>query len=250
MYIKTEYKTAMFYGHILQVKGHVSYIAANDNGEIHAFLGEPIRIAGRKIWHGSAITRIDATVSFNPDESWEDTLTYCERDGQDWMLDLKTKIAVEYARLEAGDILREKALCNVMDALPSGTLFTGGQWNAFYKHSGVVDVAGKDFLAALAVKIRQMTMRYIKAEKYECFGDDSLLIREYYGAELIIPEWTRFIAMDDDGMVWCYEAQPSISTDDDDEWTSEGMGRTKPAGWRGEKAGKKEWRDSLREVLK
>nr|DAU63210.1 MAG TPA: hypothetical protein [Caudoviricetes sp.] len=248
MYIKTNYKTAMFYGHTLQVKGHVSYIAANDNGEIHAFLGEPTRIASRKVWHGSAITRIDATVSFNPGESWEDTLTYCEEDGQDWMLSLKTKIAVEQALLLNGAILREKALHNVMDALPSGVLFTSRQWNAFYKHSGVVNVAGKDFLAALAVKIRQMAMRYIEAEKCERIEDDSLLVRDYYGAELVIPAWARFIAMDSDGPVWGYEERPDMDTDADGEWSTDGRGKVRNVGWRSNKIAGKEWRDSLREV--
>lgn len=91
------------------------------------------------------------------------------------------------------------------------------------------------------------TVGFIKAEKFVYPEDDSLLIRDYRGAGLIIPKWVRFIAMDSDGSVWGYEEQPEMSTAENGEWD----GCTAfMVGWRSPNTAKKEWRNSLREVQK
>lgn len=246
MKLSNNYKTVLYYGHILRVNKGASYLAADANGYIYAYARKPAYKDGGSDWRGEGAFRIDATVTFESDESWKDTLTYCEGKGQEWMLDLKTKIAVEYVLLQNGVILRRKALCNVLEALPFGESFTQPQWEGFRKHSGVEAVANKDFLDALEEEIKQTTHRFIEAEKRSRLRDDCLLICDYYGAELVIPEWVQFIAMDSDGSVWGYEEQPEAVMDD--EWTTGGRGRARRVGWRGAKTGKKEWRDSLREV--
>ena len=50
MEINEHFKNVLFYGRILQVKRHASYIAANADGEIFAFLGEPYCLDARKIY--------------------------------------------------------------------------------------------------------------------------------------------------------------------------------------------------------
>ena len=248
MKINEELKNVLFYGRILQVKRHASYIAANANGEITAFLGEPYCLDDRKIWHGAALTRLDAVVQFNGDESWKDTLTNCKDEGQDWMLALKTKIAVEYALLEAGAIPQQKALSNVIDSFPLGESFLNQHWDAFRKHSGVENVASKEFLNALEAVFAAPL--FIEAEKFVYPEDDSLLIRDYYGTGLIIPRWAKFIAMGNDGRVRAYEAQPEVVEGDNynGTWSTYGIGKAFIVGWRsGNTAGDK-WRNSLREV--
>ena len=191
-------------------------------------------------------------VTFDPNESWKDTLTYCGGEGQEWMLAFKTRIAVEYARLEAGDILKEKALCNVMEALPFGTLLNAEQWAGFRKHSGVDTVASEDFLVALAARVKSATKLFIGVEKSAYLEDNSLLVRNYYGSELVIPEWAKFIGMDSNGRVWVYEEQPEVDLNSDSGgvWTTCNRSRACDVGWRSENTANKEWHDSLREVQK
>ena len=256
MKINEEFKNVLFYGRILQVKRHASHIAANADGEIFAFLGEPYCLDARKIWHGAALTRLDAVVRFNDDESWKDTLTNCNDGGQDWMLDLKTKIAVEYTLANADVISRETALCNIVNSLPSilGKPYTpvalNQQWSAFYKHSGVMGVADNNFLSALSVKMSQVAMRYVEAEKCERLEDGSRLVRDYYGAELVLPEWAKFIAMDSNGRVWAYDAKPEAIAHDNGTgaWAMFVIGELGSVGWRSVTTAEKVWCDSLREV--
>ena len=256
MEINEHFKNVLFYGRILQVKRHASYIAANADGEIFAFLGEPYCLDARKIWHGAALTCSDAVVRFNDGESWKDTLTCCKDDGQDWMLDLKTKIAIEYTLANEDVISRETALCNIMNSLPSilGKPYTpvalNQQWNAFYKHSGVMSVADDNFLSALGVKMCQVAMRYVEAEKCERLGDGSRLVRDYYGAELVLPEWAKFIAMDSNGRVWAYDVKPEAIAHGNGTgaWAMFNVGELGSVGWRSVSTAEKVWRDSLREV--
>lgn len=239
-------KIVMFYGNILRVDDDVMYIAVDSDGDVFAHTSKPRLTEGE--WMGEYpygySTGLMATSEQN--ESWKDTLTYCEGDGQEWMLDLKTKIAVEYALLEAGAILQQKALSNVIDSFSSGKRFLSQHWDAFRKHSGVENVASKEFLDALKMKFA--TPRFIEAEKFVYPEDDSLLIRDYRGAGLIIPKWVRFIAMDSDGSVWGYEEQPEVNTAEDGEWATVGGRNARRVGWRSQNTANKEWRHSLREV--
>lgn len=245
-------KIVLFYGNILRVNADVVYLAVDDNGDVFAHTSKPSIEQGE--WMGEYpygySTGLMAT--FEQGESWKDTLTCCEGEGQEWMLDLKTKIAVEYARLEAGDILKEKALCNVMEALPFGTLLNAEQWAGFRKHSGVDTVASEDFLVALAARVKSATKLFIGVEKSAYLEDNSLLVRDYYGGEIVIPEWAKFIGMDSNGRVWVYEEQPEVDADigSGGGWISWGKSKACDVGWRSENTAEKEWHDSLRELQK
>lgn len=237
MKLKTPYKTVMFYGNILRVNAGAAYLAADSDGEVFTHNNKPVPAEDEGIWQGSPGCRARVVVTFDQGEGWKDTLTYCEGEGQEWMLAFKTKIAVEHALWKADAITQEEALCNATEAAPFGTLLDDDQWAGFRKHSGVEDVASKDFLDALKAKMKPAATRYIEAEKGASHEDDSRLIRDYYGGELVIPEWVRFIAMDSDGAVWGYELLPEST-----------RGKACKVGWRSEKTANKEWRDSLREV--
>ena len=250
MKFNTEQKIALFYGNILHVDGDVVFLAADSDGDVFAYTSEPSIVEGECVcvWKGPYGYSTGVTVSFEPGESWKDTLTYCAGDGQEWMLDLTTKIAVEYALQEAGAIPQQKALRNVIESFPLGKCFLSQHWDAFRKHSGVENIASKEFLDALEAK--SAAPIFVEAEKFVYPEDDSLLIRDYRGAGLIIPKWVRFIAMDSDGSVWGYEEQPEASTAEDGEWTTVRGRSARRVGWRSGNTAKKEWRNSLREVQK
>lgn len=250
MKLNTPYKTVLFYGHVLRVEKDKKYIAADKDGSLWAHKNKPA--LGHRCWYSRdcSASQTSVTVTFESSEHWENTLTYCEGDGQEWMLTLKTKIAVEYALLQSGAILQEKALCNVMEALPFDTALNDDQWDGFRKHSGVENVAGKEFLDALKARMTPVPMRYIEAEKVDYLEDDCFLVRDYYGSELVIPPWVRFIAMDSDGMTWGYKEKPEADMEDDTdgEWKTGCTDKARRVGWRSTKLAVRVWRDSLREV--
>ena len=250
MKLNTPYKTVLFYGHVLRVGKDKKYIAADKDGSLWAHKNKPA--LGHRCWYSRdcSASQTSVTVTFESSEHWENTLTYCEGDGQEWMLTLKTKIAVEYALLQSGAILQEKALCNVMEALPFATALNDDQWDGFRKHSGVENVAGKEFLDALKARMTPVPMRYIEAEKVDYLEDDCFLVRDYYGSELVIPPWVRFIAMDSDGMTWGYKEKPEADMEDDTdgEWKTGCTDKARRVGWRSTKLAVRVWRDSLREV--
>ncbi len=250
MKIHSNLKVVLFYGDILRVNDDAAYLAADSDGVVFTYNDKPVPVDDDGIWQGSTGCRPRARAIFESNESWRDTLTYCEGDGQEWMLTLKTKIAVEYALLQSGAILQEKALCNVMEALPFDTALNDDQWDGFRKHSGVENVAGKEFLDALKARMTPVPMRYIEAEKVDYLEDDCFLVRDYYGSELVIPPWVRFIAMDSDGMTWGYKEKPEADMEDDTdgEWKTGGTDKACRVGWRSTKLAVRVWRDSLREV--
>ena len=252
MKLKHNQKLVMFYGNILHVNADVVFLAADSDGDVFAYTGEPSIVEGECVcvWKGPYGYSTGVTVSFEPGESWKDTLTYCEGGGQEWMLDLKTKIAAGYALLEADAIKRQDALCSVIDSFPLGKRFLSQHWDAFRKHSGVDNVASKEFLDEL--KMKSAAPLFIDAEKFVYPEDDSLLIRDYYGNELAIPGWVQFIAMGKDGRVRAYEAQPETVEGGgyDGTWSTRGRGNSFIVGWRSQNTAEKEWRNSLREVQK
>ena len=248
MKFKHNQKLVMFYGNILHVNADVVYLAVDDNGDVFAHTSEPSIVQGEWMGEYPYGYSTGLMVTFEEGESWKDTLTNCKDEGQDWMLALKTKIAVEYALLEAGAIPQQKALSNVIDSFPLGESFLNQHWDAFRKHSGVENVASKEFLNALEAVFAAPL--FIEAEKFVYPEDDSLLIRDYYGTGLIIPRWAKFIAMGNDGRVRAYEAQPEVVEGDNynGTWSTYGIGKAFIVGWRsGNTAGDK-WRNSLREV--
>lgn len=248
MKFKHNQKLVLFYGNILRVNADVVYLAVDDNGDVFAHTSEPSIVQSE--WMGEYpygySTGLMAT--FEAGESWKDTLTCCEGEGQEWMLDLKTKIAVEYALLEAGVNQQREAFSNVIGSFPLGKRFLSQHWDAFRKHSGVEAVASKEFLDALEATFA--TPLFIEAEKLAHPEGDCRLIRDFYGAELVILVWMRFIAMDSDGSVWGYEGQPEVSVSEEGEWEASGGRNALRVGLRSPNTAKKEWRNSLREVQK
>lgn len=250
MKFDSKQKIVLFYGNILHVNADVVYIAVDDNGDVFAHTSKPSIVQGE--WMGKYPYGYSTglMVTFDAGESWKDTLTNCEGEGQEWMLDLKTKIAVEYVLLEAGDNQQREAFSNVIGSFPLGKRFLSQHWDAFRKHSGVENVASKEFLDALEATFA--TPLFIEAEKLAHPEGDCLLIRDYYGSELSIPEWVKFIAMGKDGRVRAYEAQPETVEGGsyDGTWSTRGRGNAFIVGWRSPNTAKKEWRNSLREVQK
>ena len=252
MKIDYKQKIVLFYGNILCVNADAAYISADRDGEIFAHNDKPVPVEDEGIWQGSLSCRARAMVSFEQNESWKDTLTYCEGEGNEWMHVLKENIAVADALLESGAILREKAMSNVIESFPFGERFLSHHWDAFRKHSGVENAASKEFLDVLTEKVKSPPKLFLGVEKPAYLEDNCLLVRIYYGGELVIPAWSKFISMDSNGRVWVYEEQPEVDADigSGGGWISWGKSKACDVGWRSENTAEKEWRDSLREVQK
>lgn len=250
MKFDSKQKIVLFYGNILRINSNTEYLAADGNGEVFAYPSKPKLVKYDRIWECTYGYSTTLVATFEKGESWMDSLTYCGGEGQEWMLDLKTKIAVEYALLEAGAIPQQKALSNVIDSFPLGESFLNQHWDAFRKHSGVENAASKEFLDVLTEKVKSPPKLFLGVEKPAYLEDNCLLVRVYYGGELVIPAWSKFISMDSNGRVWVYEEQPEVDADigSGGGWISWGKSKACDVGWRSENTAEKEWRYSLREV--
>lgn len=151
MKLNTPYKTVLFYGHVLRVGKDKKYIAADKDGSLWAHRNKPA--LGQRCWYSRdcSASQTSVTVTFESSEHWENTLTYCgDEHGQDWMLDLKMRLAFEYAQVCAGEIYREDAANNILNFMPRLRDLTEEEWEGFVKHSGVKVVVGEALLEALA----------------------------------------------------------------------------------------------------
>lgn len=253
MKLNTPYKTVLFYGHVLHVGKDKKYIAADKDGSLWAHRNKPA--LGQRCWYSRdcSASQTSVTVTFESSEHWENTLTYCgDEHGQDWMLDLKMWITVVVLINFPSSDPREMATY-IVETMPRAKEITQEEWEGFVKHSGVKMVVGEALLEAFAKELIPLAAppKSIKAEKPAYLEDNSLLVRDYYGGELVIPAWTKFIAMDCSGRVWGYEEQPEVDANKPDGvWTNWGKGRARDVGWRSETTAEKVWRDSLREVQK
>ncbi len=255
MKLNTPYKTVLFYGHVLRVGKDKKYIAADKDGSLWAHRNKPA--LGQRCWYSRdcSASQTSVTVTFESSEHWENTLTYCgDEHGQDWMLDLKMWITVVVLGNFPSSDPREMATY-IVETMPRAKEITQEEWEGFVKHSGVKVVVGEALLEALAEELipQAAPPKSIKAEKPASLAADSLVVRNYYGGDAVIPDWVRYLAMDADGWVWCFENQPEIRCiGDNEEWQPmpDNGSKHEQLFWRSAKTGAKHWKGSLREVQK
>ena len=78
---------------------------------------------------------------------------------------------------------------------------------------------------------------------------ESRIVKDYYGLDVIVPGWARWISMNCNGSVMAFEVQPGITP-----WDIWGnaihgkSGASTQVAWRDESTSIANWRDSLREV--
>lgn len=240
MKLKTPYKTAMFYGNALRINVNANWLAVDKDGTITAFTDEPCVIGS--VWDvtGGEIWNIDARMEFEGD-NWKETIAYCPQD-QSWMIAVVGKLHsayllqddTEYYKAmhliinDIADIIRTKSVnCSVRDT-----------FNAFMKH------AAPPCLQATPV------VNVLRDNLFSNSKDpETRIIKDYYGLDVIVPGWARWVAMNCNGSVMAFEVQPGITP-----WDIWGnaihgkSGAVTQVAWRDESTSEENWRDSLREV--
>lgn len=242
MKLKTSNKTVMFYGNVLRVNIHAKWIAVDENGVMRAFEDEPYIPHNQEVWEsGSAgIWRLESYMELEGD-NWKETLAYCPQD-QSWMIAAVGKLHsayllqddIEYYKAmhliinDIANIIRTKSVnCSIRDT-----------FNAFMKH------AAPPCLQATPVVNVLRDNLFPKSKDPE-----SCIVKDYYGLDVIVPGWARWVAMNCNGSVMAFEVQPGITPWDI--WGNSIHGKSgavTQVAWRDESTSIANWRDSLQEV--
>ena len=241
MKLKTPYKTVMFYGNVLHINAHANWIAVNSTGAMRAFKEQPH--AGCYGWdaeHGE-IWSLDARMELE-DEDWKDTLTYCPHD-QQWMIE--EAAALEQAwNLHAVGLLPSGAKELVLNGLADTLLHRAegntlqATWDGWMKH------AVPDYLHDEAITNELYDRRFPKPKEPEY-----RVVKDYYGMDVIVPGWARWIAMNRNGSVMAFGLRPGISPGYFWEYgIQDKQGQVTQVAWRDGTTSEENWRDSLREV--
>lgn len=241
MKLKTPYKTVMFYGNALRINVNANWLAVDKDGTITAFTDEPCVIGS--VWDvtGGEIWNIDARAKLE-DENWKDTLTHCPHD-QKWMIEEAAKLeqawnlhVIGLLSSEAKD-LELNSLADALSYRAEGNTLQA-TWGSWIKHAVSRFLHDEDFTNEL---YNRLFARHKEPE--------SRIVKDYYGLDVIVPGWARWIAMNCNGSVMTFEVQPGITP-----WDIWGnaihgkSGASTQVAWREESTSVANWRDSLQEV--
>lgn len=241
MKLKTPYKTVMFYGNALRINVNANWLAVDKDGTITAFTDEPCVIGS--VWGvtGGEIWNIDARAKLE-DENWKDTLTHCPHD-QKWMIEEAAKLeqawnlrVIGLLPSEAKD-LELNSLADALSYRAEGNTLQA-TWDSWIKHAVSRFLHDEDFTNEL---YNRLFARHKEPE--------SRIVKDYYGLDVIVPGWARWVAMNCNGSVMAFEVQPGITP-----WDIWGnaihgkSGAVTQGAWRDESTSEENWRDSLREV--
>lgn len=239
MKFKTVFKTVMFYGNVIYLNEEYNWLAVDEDGEIKAFMEKPF--TGYGVWNTDSL----GICAFSPTMElegydWKDTLTYCKKD-QGWMISVAAKLDIAntlYSDSDSHKVMRTiiEAVADTIRGKAKNKKLRA-TFNALIKHALPTHLQSSAVVDMLRYNL------FLKKEPEHC------VVKYYYGAEVVVPECVKFIAMDSDGRVWGYEEQPEMNNVQEG-WTTKGDGKVYNVGWRGEKIGNMEWLDSLREVQK
>lgn len=241
MKLKTLYKTVMFYGNVLHINVNANWLAVDKDGIITAFTDEPCVIGS--VWDvtGGEIWNIDARAKLE-DENWKDTLTHCPHD-QKWMIEEAAKLEQAWNLHVIGLLpseAKELELNSLADALSyraeGNTL--QATWDSWIKHAVSRFLHDEDFTNEL---YNRLFARHKEPE--------SRIVKDYYGLDVIVPGWARWVAMNCNGSVMAFAVQPGITPWDI--WGNSIHGKSgavTQVAWRDESTSVANWRDSLQEV--
>lgn len=238
MKLKTYHKTVMFYGNVLHIPASANWIAVNEGGTMTAFMEEPhVSYGGWDVKSG-AIWNLDARAKLKG-EDWKDTLTYCPRD-QEWMITAVGKLDV--AHLLYGDNTAHKAMSRTVGVIADLIRRKTADWDLRDTFKALMTHATPPYLQASPVTemLRDKLFPKPKEPEYR-------VVKDYYGRDIIVPPWSRWLAMDKDGVAYAYEKEPVM---EEGYWTEElqGEGEYISIAWYPPEVAKQNWRDSLREV--
>ena len=241
MKLKTPYKTVMFYGNALRINVNANWLAVDKDGTITAFTDEPCVIGS--VWDvtGGEIWNIDARAKLE-DENWKDTLTHCPHD-QKWMIEEAAELAQAWNLYTVG-LLSSEAKDLVLNSFADTLSYRAegntlqATWDSWMKHAVPRFLHDEGFTNEL---YNRLFARHKEPE--------SRIVKDYYGLDVIVPGWARWVAMNCNGSVMAFEVQPGITP-----WDIWGnaihgkSGASTQVAWREESTSIANWRDSLQEV--
>lgn len=237
MKLKTPYKTVMFYGNILRINARANWLAVNEDGTMTAFMEEPhVSYGGWDVKSG-AIWNLDARAELEG-EDWKDTLTYCPRD-QQWMIAAVGKLDV--AHFLYGDDTAHKAMSRTIDVIADLIRRKTADWDLRDTFKVLMTHATPPYLQASPVTemLRDKLFPKPKEPEYR-------VVKDYYGRDIIVPPWARWIAMDQDGEAVVFMDAPNK---EDRWWRRSNYENPRIAvAWFPRHIAKSSWHDSLREV--
>ena len=234
MKLKTPYKTVMFYGNVLRINAHANWIAVNEGGTMTAFMEEPhVSYGGWDVKSG-AIWNLDARMELEG-EDWKDTLAYCSQD-QQWMITAVSHLDI--ANFLYSNDATHTASCRTVDFVVDTIRHKVADWNLRGTFNALMKHAAPSYLRASPVTEMLRDKLFPKQK-----------IKDYYGADVVVPSWTSWIAMNRNGSVMAFEMRPGISPGHFWEYgTQDKRGQMIQVAWRDDATSEENWRDSLREV--
>lgn len=234
MKLKTPYKTVMFYGNVLHINASANWVAVDEDGTIRAFREEPY--ADYDNWESSsaAIWCIEPRMNLE-DENWKDTLVHCLHD-QKWMIEEAAELAQAW-NLHVVGLLPSGAKELVLNGLADTMLHRAegntlqATWDGWMKH------AVPDYLHDEDITNELYNRLFIRSKDPEF-----RIVKDYYGADVIVPGWANWIAMDKNGVTCTSREKPRM---DEDLWIACDR---KAVAWYPPEIARRHWQYSLREV--
>lgn len=241
MKLRTPYKTVMYYGNVLRINANANWIAVDENGDMWAFMDEPY-IRNYEVWYSdsAAIWRLESYMDLEGHD-WKETLAYCS-DDQQWMIEAVGKLNAAHSIQD--DFVSHNAMTSIIKDVAetirnkSVSCSVKDTFNTLMKH------AAPSYLRASPVRdlLHDNLFPKTKEPEYQ-------VIKDYYGADVIVPSWTTYIAMNRNGAVMAFDMQPDISAGFF--WgygMQEKRGQMTQVAWRDETTSDANWQDSLNKV--
>lgn len=168
-------------------------------------------------------------------EDWKDTLAYCSQD-QQWMITAVSHLDI--ANFLYSNDATHTASCRTVDFVVDTIRRKVADWNLRGTFNALMKHAAPSYLRASPVTEMLRDKLFPKQK-----------IKDYYGADVVVPSWTSWIAMNRNGAVMAFEMRPGISPGHFWEYgTQDKRGQMIQVAWRDDATSEENWRDSLREV--
>lgn len=239
MKLKTPYKTVMFYGNVLHIPTRANWLAVDEDGRMSAFMEKPFANYG--VWDvkSGATWSLDARAELGGGD-WRGTLTHCSYD-QQWMIEVT-------AMLEAAmnvQILGSKEIAGELVSMTAARIAAAADkadgreavFDSFLKHAVPERLQEQDVMWELRDKL------FPKPKEPE-----ARVVKDYYGRDIIVPPWARWLAMDEDGEATVFVDEP-YKEKEGGWWRRSNYENPRIAvAWFPRHIAKSSWRDSLQEV--
>lgn len=237
--IKDYYKLVMFCGNVLHIPDRANWVAVDRYGRMMASTEKPH--VSYNVWDvkSGESWNLDTCMELE-DEDWRDTLTHCPHD-QQWMIEVT-------AMLEAAmhvQILGSKEIAGELVSMTSARIAAAADkddgreavFDSFLKHAVPERLQEQDVMRELRDKLFP-----------EPKEPDHLVVKDYYGRDIIVPPWARWLAMDEVGEATVFVDEP-YKEKEGGWWRRSNYENPRIAvAWFPRHIAKSSWRDSLQEV--